>query len=156
MNNEYEVYKFSINTLEDVLNSVERSFKNYQNTNNTNIDDIKYIEEIRNNINKIKNNMQLSNDIEDNNIITLEEATDKLRNIITESCNKLTSILESSKTLLNTNNENITDKDILTFNSLTKLLNTSFWESRYHVSKLGIKYPSNLYEKLLKNIKISI
>jgi len=147
MNNEYEVYKFSINTLENVLNSVEKSFRNYNNTIN---DSYSYIKEIRKNINKLKENLEIPTNKEEISEVSLEDATNKLRGIIIDSCNKITNIVESSKILLTENNENIQDEDIVIFNYLTKLLNESFWESRYQVSKLGIKYPSNLYEKTVK------
>lgn len=147
MNNEYEVYKFSINTLENVLNSVEKSFRNYNNTINNSYS---YIKEIRKNINKLKENLEIPTNKEEISEVSLEDATNKLRGIIIDSCNKITNIVESSKILLTENNENIQDEDIVIFNDLTKLLNESFWESRYQVSKLGIKYPSNLYEKTVK------
>lgn len=143
MNSELEVYKFSLEALENMVDSVDNIIKK---CNDINKDNSKYIEEIKININILKKNIMLSNDLE-NNITNLEQSTKILRDTIIKNCNKMNEIIDSSKVYLSVD---IKNEDIDIFNKYIKLLNDSFWDARYQVSELGIKYPSNLYEKMVK------
>ena len=104
MNSRFDVYKFSIDILENNINDVLINHKNYIDSSNKDILEANevYINELKCIINKLKKNVSsLESNVSDSNI---EETTKKLRDVIKNESNNLMLVAESAKSMLKDNN----------------------------------------------------